>query len=121
MKKTIKLISEETKNLETNDLIDYLNSLREYLHSISPFKDEPVDFVRWEKSENVIANEYNPNKVAPPEMELLEISIINDGYNTTSQRGFIQMLGRIRKIGTDEEIKNRQKNNKPFSSGVFFN
>jgi hypothetical protein len=28
----------------------------------------------------VVANDYNPNKVAPPEMELLELSIVNDGY-----------------------------------------
>jgi len=27
-----------------------------------------------------VANDYNPNKVAPPEMELLEVSIVNDGY-----------------------------------------
>jgi ParB-like chromosome segregation protein Spo0J len=30
--------------------------------------------------ENVTANDYNPNKVAPPEMALLEISIWEDGY-----------------------------------------
>jgi ParB-like chromosome segregation protein Spo0J len=30
--------------------------------------------------EKVTANDYNPNKVAPPEMELLEISIWEDGY-----------------------------------------
>ena len=36
--------------------------------------------VKWECSENVVANDYNPNKVAPPEMELLEVSILNDGY-----------------------------------------
>jgi len=30
--------------------------------------------------EKVQANEYNPNAVAPPEMELLEISIWEDGY-----------------------------------------
>jgi ParB-like chromosome segregation protein Spo0J len=30
--------------------------------------------------EQVQANDYNPNKVAPPEMELLEISIWEDGY-----------------------------------------
>jgi len=28
----------------------------------------------------VNANDYNPNAVAPPEMKLLEISIINDGF-----------------------------------------
>lgn len=30
--------------------------------------------------EKIKANDYNPNKVAPPEMELLEISIWEDGY-----------------------------------------
>lgn len=30
--------------------------------------------------EKVKANDYNPNKVAPPEMELLEVSIWEDGY-----------------------------------------
>lgn len=57
-----------------------LNDIRRQLHEVSPFKNEPVDFVRWEKCDNVVSNDYNPNKVAPPEMELLELSIINDGY-----------------------------------------
>lgn len=57
-----------------------INELRELIHQHSPFKNEPVDFVKWVKSENIVANDYNPNKVAPPEMELLEISIMNDGY-----------------------------------------
>ena len=30
--------------------------------------------------ENVVANNYNPNVVAPPEMKLLELSIWEDGY-----------------------------------------
>ena len=30
--------------------------------------------------EKVRANSYNPNRVAPPEMKLLEISIWEDGY-----------------------------------------
>lgn len=30
--------------------------------------------------EKVFANEYNPNKVAPPEMRLLELSIWEDGF-----------------------------------------
>lgn len=60
--------------------VDFLNDIREFLHAESPFSDEPVDYVRWEKSDNVVSNDYNPNKVAPPEMELLELSIINDGY-----------------------------------------
>lgn len=60
--------------------IELLNKIRKELHEVSPFKGEPVDFVEWVKNENVVANDYNPNKVAPPEMELLEISIDNDGY-----------------------------------------
>lgn len=30
--------------------------------------------------EKVVANNYNPNVVAPPEMKLLELSIWEDGY-----------------------------------------
>jgi ParB-like chromosome segregation protein Spo0J len=40
----------------------------------------PVSRVRWVPSEQVAANDYNPNSVAPPEMELLQISIEQDGY-----------------------------------------
>jgi ParB-like chromosome segregation protein Spo0J len=63
-----------------HEKVQYINSIREFLHELSPFKSEPVDFVKWVKTDNVEANDYNPNSVAPPEMELLEISIINDGY-----------------------------------------
>lgn len=60
--------------------IDFINDIRKELHDISPFKDEPVDFVKWVKNDSVFANDYNPNSVAPPEMELLRISISEDGY-----------------------------------------
>jgi len=60
--------------------VDYLNEIREALHSASPFSSEPVDFVRWVKNDTVGANDYNPNSVAPPEMELLRLSIASDGY-----------------------------------------
>lgn len=66
--------------MELADKIEILNEARNILHTVSPFKNEPVDFVKWVLAETVIANEYNPNKVAPVEMELLEISITNDGY-----------------------------------------
>lgn len=68
------------QNLEFHEKVEAVNTLREEIHQQSPFKNEPVDFVRWEASDNVVANDYNPNKVAPPEMELLEVSILNDGY-----------------------------------------
>lgn len=60
--------------------VEALNAARMELHGASPFKTEPVDFVRWVPSEVVRANEYNPNSVAPPEMELLRLSIMADGY-----------------------------------------
>lgn len=60
--------------------VQVLNALRLHLHSLSPFKAEPVDLVVWVKKEEVIANDYNPNSVAPPEMELLKTSILQDGY-----------------------------------------
>lgn len=75
-------ILDELKTYE-NDcdrLIAELNDIREQLHKISPFKKEPVDFVRWVPAGIVTANDYNPNSVAPPEMELLRTSIEADGY-----------------------------------------
>lgn len=60
--------------------VNAINSLRQIIHHCSPFANEPVDYVEWVKSEIVQANDYNPNSVAPPEMELLRVSINNDGY-----------------------------------------
>lgn len=73
-------IKDFLSSLQFDEKITAINELRECIHEYSPFKNEPVDFVKWVKSEKVVANDYNPNKVAPPEMELLEISIMNDGY-----------------------------------------
>jgi len=66
--------------LGLDDKVEAINQMREKLHQISPFKSEPVDFVRWVKNPLVHANDYNPNSVAPPEMELLRLSISADGY-----------------------------------------
>jgi ParB-like chromosome segregation protein Spo0J len=60
--------------------IEQINIIKKALHKISPFKNEPVDCVLWVSNENVEANDYNPNSVAPPEMKLLEVSILQDGY-----------------------------------------
>ncbi len=40
----------------------------------------PVYSVKAIPVEKVVANSYNPNVVAPPEMQLLELSIWEDGY-----------------------------------------
>jgi ParB-like chromosome segregation protein Spo0J len=83
-KEIIALINEElTKEFEmftVKERVDAVNRIRESIHEISPFKDEPVDFIRWVCVDGVHANDYNPNSVAPPEMELLRHSISKDGY-----------------------------------------
>ncbi|NBW12259.1 MAG: hypothetical protein EBR82_29935 [Caulobacteraceae bacterium] len=66
--------------LEEQDRIDAINQIRLALHAVSPMSGEPVDCVLWVRSEEVTANDYNPNTVAPPEMELLRLSIEADGY-----------------------------------------
>jgi hypothetical protein len=66
--------------LHDDRLVERLNALRRLIADHSPFKDEPVDFVEWVSSDSVHANDYNPNSVAPPEMELLRLSITADGY-----------------------------------------
>jgi ParB-like chromosome segregation protein Spo0J len=70
----------ELSLLGTDERIEAINHIKQALHEISPMKDEPVDCVLWVKNDKVIANDYNPNTVAPPEMELLKVSIGSDGY-----------------------------------------
>ena len=90
-------IKQHLSNLSFAETVDYINDLRELLHEHSPFKEEPVDFVKWVKSDLVVANDYNPNKVAPPEMELLEISIMNDGY-TQPIVSMLESNGKTREV-----------------------
>lgn len=66
--------------LPLEEKVKTINALREILHKLSPFNSEPVDCVLWVPSEDIQANDYNPNTVAPPEMKLLEHSILEDGY-----------------------------------------
>lgn len=65
---------------DIDEKVSLINELRLYIHEQSPFKTEPVDCVLWVKNDTVHANDYNPNSVAPPEMELLRLSIAKDGY-----------------------------------------
>ena len=73
-------VFELIKLFDVDEQVSIINELREMLHELSPFCNEPVDLVTWVKSEDVYANDYNPNSVAPPEMELLAHSIGQDGY-----------------------------------------
>lgn len=74
-------IKRSIQECETLDgKVELINQLRELIHELSPFNTEPVDFVKWVKNTEVFANDYNPNSVAPVEMELLRVSIDADGY-----------------------------------------
>jgi ParB-like chromosome segregation protein Spo0J len=74
------LILESVALMDTNKKVSIMNEMKLKMHKISPFKSEPVDCVLWVKNETVHSNDYNPNSVAPPEMELLRLSISADGY-----------------------------------------
>ena len=73
-------ITQSLEGLDVDRRIEAINKIKSALHEVSPFNGEPVDCVLWVKVDNVEANDYNPNQVAPPEMKLLEHSIQEDGY-----------------------------------------
>ncbi len=70
----------ELSHMPEEQKINALNAIKLRLHEVSPFRAEPVDCVIWVPAEQVQANDYNPNAVAPPEMRLLQHSIRVDGY-----------------------------------------
>lgn len=80
MNEELKKELEKIKELPIEEKITKINAIKNYLKQISPFTSEPVECVQWVNSDLVIANDYNPNSVAPPEMELLHTSIKEDGY-----------------------------------------
>ena len=97
-----------------DEKINAINDLKSKLHEISPFKNEPVDLILWVKNEEVISNDYNPNNVAPPEMELLKTSILADGYTQpvvtfpdNGKNTVIDGFHRSRVGKEDDEVKKR--------------
>ena len=76
----IDALIEEISGMELADKVNAINEIKRKLQTVSPFTYEPVDCVQWVSEDLVVANDYNPNTVAPPEMELLHTSIQEDGY-----------------------------------------
>lgn len=105
------LIKQGMENAELPNKIEFMNEVRAFIHEMSPFKNEPVDFVKWVQCENVVSNDYNPNKVAPPEMELLEVSIMNDGYTqpivtwSNDDKGKIEVIDGFHRNRVGKESK----------------
>lgn len=73
-------VFELLKLCDDGDRVATINEIKLALREHSPFSEEPVDCVLWVPGDDVQANDYNPNSVAPPEMELLRVSIMADGY-----------------------------------------
>jgi len=113
-KENLALIINYINWLNTDDKINVINDIKKELHEISPFKKEPTDCVIWVKWDDIVANDYNPNAVAPPEMELLRISINDDWYTQpivtmeeNNKRIVIDWFHRNRVWKEYEEIKTR--------------
>jgi len=108
--KKIETVLQELVNVEMAVKIETINKIRLLLHKHSPFQDEPVDCVLWIDSDLVIANDYNPNKVAPPEMKLLECSITEDGYTqpivTWVNNGWFEIVDGFHRHRVGKESKN---------------
>lgn len=115
LKRVAEFINDDLSNMELDDKVDTINQIKTMLHEVSPFKTEPVDCVLWVKNDTVHANDYNPNSVAPPEMELLKRSIQADGYtqpivsmqDSETTREVIDGFHRNRVGKEDEEIQQR--------------
>lgn len=82
----------------------------------------PVYDVKRVPFDRVKANDYNPNKVAPPEMQLLETSIWEDGYTQPivtyyddEQEMYIVVDGfhRYSTLMNSERIREREQNHLP--------
>jgi len=113
---SIKDFLEPLSNMDFDDKVEAINRLRVAIHNISPFKDEPVDLVQWVKNDTVTHNDYNPNKVAPPEMKLLELSILNDGYTqpivswSNEEKGKIEVIDGFHRhrVGKESAVVNQR-------------
>lgn len=111
-----KTLAGRIARMERDDAVDAINAIKTILHQVSPFKDEPVDCVLWVKNDGVKANDYNPNTVAPPEMELLEVSIMNDGYTqpivTWPRDGFREVVDGFHRsrVGKESSVVSRRVN-----------
>lgn len=76
----VNTIVNEISCMDLENKVEALNEVRSCLEDVSPFKSEPCDCIIWVKQDKIQANEYNPNHVAAPEMNLLYESIKSDGY-----------------------------------------
>lgn len=71
-------ILKQNKDASLQERVEIYNRITAQLYDFLGLK-HPVLNVQLVPIERVEGNEYNPNKVAPPEMKLLELSVKKDG------------------------------------------
>lgn len=79
VEEAVRAIRELASATEEERVEAYNRLSRELRAMVSEICDDPVLSVQLLPADRVRANTYNPNRVAPPEMDLLELSIREDG------------------------------------------
>lgn len=74
----IKKYFKDSKKLDLEDRVSIYNAMTALLQDMLEMK-HPALAVKLVEYQHIQSNDYNPNKVAPPEMKLLELSMAKDG------------------------------------------
>lgn len=103
------------QSLPEDKRIEAINAFRQAIHENSPFREQPVDCVLWIKQDEITANDYNPNNVAPPEKRLLCKSLEMDGFTqpivvTESEARHYEIVDGFHRheIGSNRAVLKRQ-------------
>ena len=103
------------QSLPEDKRIEAINAFRQAIHENSPFREQPVDCVLWIKQDEITANDYNPNNVAPPEKRLLCKSLEMDGFTqpivvTDSEARHYEIVDGFHRheIGSNRAVLKRQ-------------
>lgn len=120
----IEAIAKEADKLPLEEKVNFLNEARRIFHEISPFAFEPIDFVFWDKIENIEANSWNPNRMGDNEKQMLVGSMRKYGMSQaivtvpTKVRRVIDGWHRNYTGSTDPVLKERMHGYNPI---VFIN
>ncbi|HEG1826969.1 TPA: ParB-like nuclease domain-containing protein [Enterobacter cloacae] len=103
------------QSLPEDKRIEAINAFRQAIHENSPFREQPVDCVLWIKQDEITANDYNPNNVAPPEKRLLCKPLEMDGFTqpivvTESEARHYEIVDGFHRheIGSNRAVLKRQ-------------
>ncbi len=101
---------EKRKNLSFDEKVEIYNKVSELMAEFMAI-NHPVLSIKLVKAENLESNDYNPNKVAPPELKLLKKSISKDGLTmpivATHKNGHYEIIDgfhRNKVIKEDKDI-----------------